>query len=108
VDSPNVAPGLAGIATSPNDKYIYVTSAQSILTGTAGTNMVYAISTATNTVVSSVDIGNSPVGIAFTPNGQFVYVPTPNGTGGSVTVINTNTNTQRPSECGSQFFRDPH
>ena len=55
--------------------------------------MVYAISTATKTVVSSIANGNTPLGIAFTPNGQFVYAATPNGTGGSVTAINTNTHT---------------
>jgi YVTN family beta-propeller protein len=52
---------------------------------------VSVIDTATNTVVATVQVGNSPAGIAVTPDGDFVYVA--NQGSDNVSVIATATNT---------------
>ena len=49
-----------------------------------------AIDTATNTVCATIAVGNSPFGIAITPDGATAYV-TNNG-GLTVSVIDTVTN----------------
>ncbi len=49
------------------------------------------ISTATNTVINTLEVGNSPVAVAISPNGNFAYVP--NSVDDTVSVINTATNT---------------
>ena len=48
------------------------------------------ISTATNTVTATVNVGTAPTGVAITPNGSFAYVSQYNS--GSVSVISTATN----------------
>jgi autotransporter-associated beta strand protein/YVTN family beta-propeller protein len=58
------------------------------------------INTATNSVISSIPVGNSPTGVAVTPNGKYVYVANQTNHGsssgqpivGTVSVINTATN----------------
>jgi YVTN family beta-propeller protein len=50
------------------------------------------ISTATNTVIAPlITVGNLPVGVVVTPNGNFAYVA--NELDNTVSVINTTTNT---------------
>jgi YVTN family beta-propeller protein len=49
------------------------------------------IDTAGNTVVATVTVGSTPLGVAITPNGASAYV-TNNGSD-SISVINTGTNT---------------
>ena len=49
------------------------------------------IKTSTNTVVKTVRVGNSPDGIAITPNGNDAYVG--NSGSNTVSVIKTSTNT---------------
>ncbi len=50
------------------------------------------ISTATNTVTTTIDVGNAdPTGVAITPNGLFAYVT--NISSNNVSVINATTNT---------------
>ena len=48
------------------------------------------ISTATNTVTATIPVGNSPIGVAVTPNGEYAYVT--NEGSDTVSVINTATN----------------
>ena len=49
------------------------------------------ISTATNTVIATIPVGSSPVGVAVTPDGSKVYVA--NDGDNTVSVISTATNT---------------
>ena len=53
-------------------------------------NTVEVISTATNSLVTSISVGLQPTGMAITPDGKFVYVSNNGWT--SVWVIATNTN----------------
>jgi outer membrane autotransporter protein len=46
---------------------------------------------------SPITVGNSPVGVAITPNGQFAYVTNNNPSSNSVAVINTATNLVGPT-----------
>jgi len=56
-----------------------------------GGNTVNVISTAKNTVVSTITVGSEPVGVCVSPDGSKVYVT--NTLSASVSVINTSTNT---------------
>ena len=56
-----------------------------------GSNNVSIIDTATNTVIATVPVSNSPMGVAVTPDGTKVYVT--NSDSNDVSVINTTTNT---------------
>ena len=49
------------------------------------------INTATNTVVATIVVGDSPDGLALTPDGDFLYVTST--TDDTIWVINTATNT---------------
>lgn len=57
-------------------------------------NTVSVIDTETNQVVATIPVGQTPVGVVFSPDGTKAYV-TNNGndTGGSISVIDTATNT---------------
>jgi len=55
-----------GLAVSPDGARLYVANVNS--------NNVSVIDTASDTVVSSIDLGNSPDGVAFSPDGRYVYV----------------------------------
>jgi YVTN family beta-propeller protein len=70
------------VAITPDGNFAYVTNGAS--------SGVSVISTASNTVLSTVNIGSGSEGLAISPNGQFVYVTVP-GTN-SVAVISTATN----------------
>jgi YVTN family beta-propeller protein len=78
------AGGLFNPAITPNGNSVYVSEANS--------GFVNVISTATNTLTTTVTVGMSPVGIAITPNGQFAYVAS--NTDGIVSVIDIATNTE--------------
>jgi len=54
------------------------------------TNQVSVISNSTNQIVSTVDVGAGPYGIALSPDGSMAYVS--NFIASSVSVINTSTN----------------
>ena len=56
----------------------------------AGSDTLSVIDTATNTVTGSIPAGSTPVGLAITPNGDFIYVG--NDITTSVSVISTATN----------------
>src|SRR5262249_48322979 len=74
------------VAISPDGASAYV--GHFVSPGVGGVSI---ISTATNTVTTTVIVGNQPSGIAFTPNGAFAYVA--NFVGSSVSVIDTATTT---------------
>jgi YVTN family beta-propeller protein len=66
-----------GVAVAPDGKMIYVS------TGRFG--KVFAIDTATDKVIGSVDVGGRPWGIAITPDGKTLY--TANGPANDVSVV---------------------
>jgi YVTN family beta-propeller protein/autotransporter-associated beta strand protein len=55
-----------------------------------GSNSVSVINTGTNAVVTTINVGTSPTGIAVSPDGTRAYVTQ---TGNNVSVIDTTTNT---------------
>ena len=62
-----VADRPTGIAVTPDDTRLYVTSQNS--------NTVSVIDTATNTVIKTITVGTTPYyGVAFTPDGRRAYV----------------------------------
>lgn len=54
-------------------------------------NTVSVMSTSTNTLVATIKVGFSPVGVSASPDGSRLYVT--NANDGTVSVINTSTNT---------------
>ena len=58
-------------------------------TGPTGT--VSVIQTSSNAVVATVTVGNTPNGVAITPNGNYAYVA--NNSGSDVSVIQISSNT---------------
>ncbi|MFD8478679.1 IPT/TIG domain-containing protein [Kitasatospora sp. NPDC059673] len=84
--------GPVGVAIAPNGHAVYVAN-QGNSGGAglaAGGNSVSVIDTATNTVTTTVPVGNAPLGIAVTPSGGAVYVT--NKSSNTVSVIDTATN----------------
>jgi YVTN family beta-propeller protein len=73
---------LAGIAVTPNGKFVYVANQD--------TKSVAVIRTANNTVIKTIPVGKDPAGLAITPDGAHVYVA--NAGGNSVSVIETLSN----------------
>ena len=75
-------PGAARrLCISPAGDRVYVTN--------NGDNSVSAIDTATQQVITTIPVGEKPLGLAITPNGEEVYVT--NQKDGTVSVINTTT-----------------
>ena len=72
----------ASNAVTPAVNYVYVANFSS--------STVSVISTATNSVVATVDVGSDPIALAITPNGDYVYVADLGGS--DVSVISTATN----------------
>ncbi len=81
-----VALVLAGVAGASAAPFAYITN----MSG----NNVSVIDTATNTVVATVAVGVTPLGVAVSPDGSFVYVTNSgSSTVPGVSVIATGTNT---------------
>ncbi|MFZ3376558.1 MAG: autotransporter domain-containing protein [Chthoniobacterales bacterium] len=78
----------AGVVITPNERFAYVANNGS---GNVKSNTVSVIDTATDKVIGSITVGNKPLGIDVTPDGKYVYVT--NSNDGTVSVINTATNT---------------
>jgi YVTN family beta-propeller protein len=68
---------------SPTRTYAYIANPSS--------NNVSVIDTATNTIISTVDVGQFPLGIAVTPDGKKVYVA--NSNSNNISVIDAATKT---------------
>jgi YVTN family beta-propeller protein len=93
-----------GVAVSPDGSKVYITNTGPADFGPSNPpgSTVSVIDTATNTVVGSpITVGQSPQGVAVSPDGSHVYVAIPNpsqsGIGfGTVSVIDTATNTVFP------------
>jgi YVTN family beta-propeller protein len=71
------------IVATPDGQHLYVTN--------QGSGTVKVISTVTNAITATVDVGTQPVGLAITPDGAFAYVS--NFVDGTVSVIRTSDNT---------------
>ena len=76
--------GPNGASASPDGSRIYAFI-------NSGSNTVSVINTLNNTVIATIEVGNSPSVISISPDGIKVYVT--NFYGNSVSVINTITNT---------------
>jgi len=72
---------LMGIVVAPDGKRLYVTSGRF--------RRVFAIDTATDRIVGSVEVGERPWGIAITPDGKSLY--TANGPSNDVSVVDAAT-----------------
>lgn len=70
------------LAVTPDGRYLYAVNS------TVGT--VTVVDTALRTVVTTIVLGGSPIGVAFTPTGDRAYVT---DAGGTVTVVDVATHT---------------
>jgi YVTN family beta-propeller protein len=88
----------SGLALSPDGSQVWVvdttlSSPGGLLpTGSSGTGSVSVVSTSTDGVIGTVDVGDGPIDVAFSPDGRTAYV-TDNGflEPGSVSVVDTAT-----------------
>ena len=69
------------VAITPNGNFLYVTD---------GSTAVSVIDTFSQTLVTSITVGQVPLGIEITPDGNFAYVA--NRDSESVSVIRTSSN----------------
>ena len=74
---------LDSIIVSPNKEHLYVTDRR--------TNKVIVVKVSDLSVVTEIDVGNAPQGLATTPSGHKLYVA--NFDSNTVSVIDTETNT---------------
>ena len=74
-----------GVALSPTQAKAYVTN--------AGHDEVFVIDTATNAVSTTITVGGDPHQVALSPDGGTAYVNNSDGVPGSLSVIETATNT---------------
>ena len=88
---------LGEIVVSPDGQTVYTLD----ISGSAANNWVDVINPATNTIIAKVPVGNSESGIAITPDGTKVL--TTNYTDGTVSVINTTTNTVTTTITGKRY-----
>ena len=70
------------VAFNPLYSIAYVTN--------SGSSSVSVINTQTNTIINTITVGSSPVGVTFDPSGTYAYVTNQNGN--SISVINVTTN----------------
>ena len=79
---------------TPNGEYAYVAN--------SGADNVSVISTATDSVISTISVSSYPNGVAITPNGQYAYIANSNGIVSVISIshnsvvanITLNTNTR--------------
>ena len=87
----------SAVAAVPNKNLVYATNASfhptQLFKGHAYCNgdVVYAINSTTNTIITSIPVGICPSGIAVSPNGEYVYIA--NLVSNTTSVISTATNT---------------
>ena len=81
--------GPVGVAVTPDGRFAYITNAGP---GATGGTTVSVLDVATSTVLTTIPVGASPEGIAVTPDANFAYVANLHSINGTVSVINTITN----------------
>ncbi len=69
----------------------YAWAAPNAYIANTGDDTVSVVDTATNTVVTTINVGNEPGGTAVSPDGNRVYVA--NRASNTISVIDTTTNT---------------
>jgi YVTN family beta-propeller protein len=84
------------VVVTPNGAYAYVTN--------SGGTTVSVISTATNTVTTTITGLNAPSGMAVTPNGAYAYVTNiGNGTVSVISIATSTVTTASPSPTIPEF-----
>jgi YVTN family beta-propeller protein len=97
VGDPTTTP--RGLAVTPDGSKVYVVSPAPFnpFNPNPGSNIVSVIDTATNTVITTIPVGDQhtlqPTGVAVPPDGTKVYLVVDDNFSGSVSVIDTATNT---------------
>ena len=86
--------------------FVHTTENTTVYVANSGNNTVYAINTAENVVTNQMQVGVNPVALAETPDGLQLYVANQgnNGTGGSVSSINTIDRTVNPPIANSAWI----
>ncbi|MBK9337983.1 MAG: beta-propeller fold lactonase family protein [Lewinellaceae bacterium] len=77
-----------GIATSPDGNWIYVTT-----TASAGQSTVSVIDANTNTITTTILVGDDPRGIVVSPNGNRIYTANIGFLSYNISVIDASNNT---------------
>jgi len=85
--------------------FVNTTEIATVYVANTGNGTVSAISTVSNVITGTIPVGISPVAMAELPNGQKLYVANRghNGSGGSVTSINTIDLSVNPPIAGSAW-----
>jgi YVTN family beta-propeller protein len=86
--------------------FVHTTENATVYVANSGNNTVSAINTAQDVVTNQIPVGVNPVALAETPNGLQLYVANQgnNGTGGSVSSINTIDRTVNPPIANSAWI----
>jgi YVTN family beta-propeller protein len=103
VNSVTVGSDPSGLAVTPNGSQVWVvnstlspaatgSTAGGLFSPVSGSGSVTVVSTASDLVLGTINVGTGPIDVAFSPDGRFAFV-TDNGalSPGAVTVINTAT-----------------
>jgi len=89
----NIGGNIIDITITPNGEYAYVLKTDMVYNGswTNAVGAVSVISTATEKVLTTVNIDRFPEALTITPDGKYVYVTNSDGV---ISVINTATNVE--------------
>ncbi|AKB19431.1 disaggregatase related repeat-containing protein [Methanosarcina sp. WWM596] len=86
LDLGGMGEGPFGVAVTPDGSKVYITAGYT----DTESDTLYVIDTATNNLITTVDVGDGPRGVAVTPDGSKVYAVSYDN---MVSVVDTATNT---------------